>query len=417
MLVGVFRYSHRYSHLRDSGCAMNSGRFRTPTPALHRASTVLFDDIAHLTRVQREMVDGGDASLYSTFGTPTTAALAEALLAREGGAAVSFAPSGLGAVSLALMAVLRQGDHLLMVDSSYGPTRAVCDGVLRRFGVETEYYDPLIGGEIAARIRQNTRAVFMESPGSFTFEVQDVPAIVAAVSDAERERGTPIYTLIDNAWGSPGLFTPLPLGVDISIVPLTKYWGGHADLLLGAVIANDRSWKLVRGAAFDLGICTNGDDASLALRGSRTADVRLRQHAESSLVVARWLEGHPRVGQVLHPALPGSPGHELWKRDFRGSNGLLAFELLEPSGAPSTPTDAAAVADALAHDGLFGLGYSWGGFESLVMPGVLPNGTTHQPRRVRGWSGGALLRLHIGLEPVEALVRSLEGALRPTATT
>lgn len=390
---------------------MNSGRFRTPTPPLHRASTVLFDDTEHLAQVQRAMAAGGDASLYSTFGTPTTAALAAAVMAREGGAGVAFAPSGLGAVSLALLAVLRQGDHLLMVDSSYGPTRAVCDGVLQRFGVETEYYDPLIGGEISRLIRPSTRAIFMESPGSFTFEVQDVPAIVAAARDAERVRGAPLLTLIDNAWGSPGLFTPLALGVDISVVPLTKYWGGHADLLLGAVVAGERAWRLVRGTAFDLGTCTNADDASLALRGARTADLRLRQHAESALAVARWLRAHARVGQVLHPALPGSPGHELWKRDFSGSNGLLVFELRTPSGAPGTPEDAAAVADTLARDGVFGLGYSWGGFESLVMPGVLPNGTSHLPRRVRGWTGGALLRLHIGLEPVETLLRTLDAAL------
>ncbi len=391
---------------------MNLGRFRTPATPLHRASTVLFDDLAHLLRVQRAMASGGgDASLYATFGTPTTAALADLLREREGGDGVAFAPSGLGAVALALLAVLRQGDHLLMVDSCYGPTRALCDGILERFGVETEYYDPLTGGAIAHRLRANTRAIFMESPGSFTFEVQDVPAIVAAAKRTERERGEAIFTLIDNAWGSPGLLTPLAMGVDISIVPMTKYWGGHADLLLGAVVAHARSWRMVRGAAFDLGACTNAEDAALALRGARTVDVRLRQHAESALAVAAWLDAHPRVGALLHPALPASRGHDLWKRDFRGSNGLLSFELLTPSGEPATPHDAAPVVDALARSGAFGLGYSWGGYESLVMPGVLPNGTSHQARRVRPWEGGTLIRLHVGLEPVERLISSLEGAL------
>lgn len=397
---------------------MNSGRFRTPTPPLHRASTVLFDDLAHMLNAQRETMGGaGDGSLYATFGTPTTTALAEVLREREGGAGVAFASSGLAAVALALLAVLQRGDHLLMVDSSYGPTRALCDGILERFGVETEYYDPLLADGIARLIRSNTRAIFMESPGSFTFEVQDVPAIVAAARHAENARGTPIYTLIDNAWGSPGLFTPIALGVDVSIVPLTKYWGGHADLLLGAVISGERAWRMVRGAAWDLGSCTNADDAALALRGARTVDVRLRQHAASALAVARWLQSHPRVGRVLHPALPGASGHDLWKRDFKGSNGLLAFELLTPNGELATPQDAAPVVDALARDGAFGLGYSWGGFESLVMPGVLPNGTTHQARQVREWTGGALIRLHVGLEPVERLLTALEGALGPGATT
>lgn len=396
----------------DSG--MNSGRFRTPSPPVHRASTVLFDDIAHLVNVQRDLLANVPASLYATFGTPTTAVLAEMVVAREQGTGVVFAPSGLAAVSLALLAVLRHGDHLLMVDSCYGPTRGLCDGLLRRFGVDTEYYDPTVGSGIAALIRSNTRAIFLESPGSFTFEIQDVPAIVAAARDVERARGDVLYTLADNAWGSPGLFTPLAHGVDISVVPLTKYWGGHADFVMGAVIVNERSWRVVRGTNWELGLCTNGDDASLAVRGARSVDVRLERHATSALALARWLTVHPRVGAVLYPALPGAPGHDLWKRDFAGSNGLLSFELRTSSGEPATPAQAAQVADALAQDATFGLGYSWGGFESLVMPGDLPDGSTHQPRRVRRWTGGTLIRLHIGLEPVEqlqaALARALDGA-------
>lgn len=396
--------------------ALNGGRYRIPNPPIFRTSTILFDSVAHLTRVHRDQAADGDASMYATFGSPATSVLSRLILEREGGEGVVYAPSGLGAVSLALLALLRPGDHLLMVDSSYGPTRGLCDGMLRRMGVETEYYDPLVGEAIADQIRPSTRVIFLESPGSFTFEVQDVPAIVAAARAAESRaaesgRDGPLFTVIDNAWGSPGLLTPLALGVDVSVVPLTKYWGGHADLVLGAVIAGARSWRMVRGAAFDLGLCAPADDTALAIRGARTVELRLREHAASALAVAEWLGRHPRVGAVLHPAYPGSPGHALWQRDYAGSNGLLAFELLTASGAPDTPDGAAVVADRLASGGLFGLGYSWGGYESLVMPGVLPGGASHMPRRVREWQGGALIRLHIGLEPVPRLIDELSRAL------
>jgi cystathionine beta-lyase len=390
---------------------MNAGRFRMPNPPVYRTSTILFDSIAHLSQVHRDQLADRAVSMYATFGTPTTGTLSRMLLEREGGAGVAYAPSGLGAVSLALLSLLRTGDHLLVVDTSYGPTRGLCDGLLRRMGVETEYYDPHAGSAIATLIRPTTRAIFLESPGSFTFEVQDVPAIVAAARQAESARGTPLYTLIDNAWGSPGLLTPLAMGVDVSIVPLTKYWGGHADFVLGAVIANARSWRLVRGASYDLGLCAPGDDAALAIRGARTVDIRLERHAKQALAVAEWLRAHRRVGAVLHPALPGSPGHELWRRDFTGSNGLLSFELLAPDGTPASPDAAAAVADRLARGGWFGLGYSWGAFESLVMPAELPGGVSHVPRKVRPWRGGALIRLHVGLEPLERLLAALEDAL------
>ncbi|MCC6927523.1 MAG: cystathionine beta-lyase [Gemmatimonadaceae bacterium] len=390
---------------------MNNGRFQTPNPPVHRTSTVLFDSTAHLLQSQSALFSGADGTIYATFGTPTTRALADLIAQREGGAGAVFAPSGLGAVALALLSVLRAGDHLLMVDTVYGPTRGLCDGMLRRFGVESEYYDPTVGSGIASKIRPNTRAIFMESPGSFTFDVQDVPAIVAEARRAELTRGENVYTIIDNAWGSPGLFTPLALGVDVSVIPLTKYWGGHADFVLGAVVGNERAWKLVRSCAWDIGSCAQGDDAALALRGARSVDVRLERHAASALAVAQFLTTHPRAGRVLHPALPGSPGHELWLRDFSGSNGLLSFELLSADGTPADPEMAARVADALSDSGMFGLGYSWGGYESLVMPGVLPNGGSHMERSVRSWTGGTLLRLHIGLEPVERLIEALAKAL------
>ena len=387
--------------------------FRTPNPPLHRTSTVLFPDVQRLEGVGAAIARGERASYYATTGTPLTMALADLVATREQGEGAMFASSGLGAVSLGLLSVLRAGDHLLMVDSCYGPTRALCDGLLRRLGVDTEYYDPLEGAAIAARIGARTRAIFLESPGSYTLEVQDVPAIVRAAREASAGRAEPVFTLIDNAWGSPGLLVPLALGVDVSIVPLTKYWGGHADFVLGAVVGNVRTWPMVRSAALDLGLCAPADDAALALRGARTVDLRLPQHAAAALRVATWLQRHPRVGAVLHPALPGAPGHDLWRRDFHGSNGLLAFELRGAGGGPATAAEGGALADALVASGRFGLGYSWGGYESLVMPGVLPGGGSHMARRVRPWTGGALLRLHIGLEPVEGLIGALEAALGP----
>jgi cystathionine beta-lyase len=344
--------------------------------------------------------------MYGTFGTPTTQALAELLLEQEGGAGAAFAPSGLAAVALALLSVVRSGDHILVPDAVYGPTREICDVSLPRFGVATQYYDPLVGPGIAALFRDNTRAVFMESPGSYSFEVQDVPAIVRAARTAPHE----IVTIMDNAWGSPGLFMPLAHDVDISVVPLTKYWGGHADLLGGSVVANDRLWPDVRSTAFALGLCTNADEAFLALRGARSVDVRVKAHEASGLAVAHWLEEHPRVGRVLHPALPCCPGHDTWRRDFHGSNGLFAFELLGREASPGSLAEGAAFVDALVRGGHFGLGYSWGGFESLVMPAAVPS-TSNIARTVRPWDGGALIRLHIGLEPVERLIGEVERAL------
>lgn len=385
--------------------------FRTPNPPIHRTSTVLFDNVEHLEAVWAGMRRRDRAvSMYGTFGTPTTQALAELLVEREGGAGAAFAPSGLAAVALALLSVVRSGDHILVPDSVYGPTREACDGWLPRFGVTTQYYDPLEGEGISARFRDNTRAVFMESPGSYTFEVQDVPAIVRAARRAPQE----IVTIMDNAWGSPGLFVPLAHDVDISVVPLTKYWGGHADLLVGAVVANERLWPHVRSTAFALGLCTNADEAFLALRGARSVDVRLKAHEASGLMVARWLGAHARVGRVLHPALPGCPGHDIWRRDFRGSNGLFSFELLEPGGAPASLARGAAFVDALVRGGHFGLGYSWGGFESLVMPAAVPS-ASNMARTVRPWDGGALIRLHIGLEPVDLLIAEVDRALREVA--
>jgi cysteine-S-conjugate beta-lyase len=386
---------------------MNSGRFATPNPPLHRASTVLFDSVEALDEVNRRFGHGDPgASPYGTMGTPTTAALADLIREREGGAGVAFAPCGLGAVTLALLSSVRQGSHLLLPDNVYGPTREFCATWLTRFGVETELYPAGLGSSVAQLVRAATDVLFIESPGSFTFEVEDVPAMVSAARSVQPG----ICIIADNAWGSPGLFSPLTHGVDISVVPLTKYWGGHADLLAGAVVANTTSWSAVRRTAFTLGVHTNADEASLVLRGARTVDIRLRQHAAAALEIAEWLTTQPQVGRVLHPALPSSPGHALWRRDFSGSNGLLSFELRGAGDAPASLDEVARFVNRLLGDGLFRLGYSWGGYESLVMPAVLPGGPnivrTAAPVEVK-----SLVRLHIGLEPVGGLRASLGRAL------
>jgi cystathionine beta-lyase len=270
--------------------------------------------------------------------------------------------------------------------------------MLAGLGVDVEFYDPLIGGAISALIRPTTKLVWMESPGTHTFEVQDVPAITASARAADHR----VVTAIDNTWGSPGLLRPFDLGVDISVVALTKYWGGHADLLMGAAVANEALLGDLRRSARLLGTAVSGGDASLAVRGARTAALRIREQGEAALELARRLASHPRVARVLHPALPDDPGHALWERDFQGSSGLFSVEL-----ANADPDDADALADRLVARGRFGLGYSWGGFESLVMPARWSG----LGRAVRPWTGGPLLRLSIGLEPVEVLWSDLEAAL------
>jgi cystathionine beta-lyase len=383
---------------------VNEGRFRAPNPPIWRTSTVLFDDIAHLERVRGRWVVGDpDASTYGTYLTPTTAELCRLLEAGEGGTVAALAPSGLAAISTALLAIVRPGDHILVVDAAYGPVRQLCDGVLARLGVVTEFYDPLVGAGIAALIRPETSVIWMESPGTNTFEIDDVPAIVAAARAADHR----VVTMFDNTWGSPGIFRPFDHGVDLSIVALTKYWGGHADLLAGAVFATGEMESVVRQTGWDLGVCTNGEDAFLLLRGARTAALRIRAHEANALEIARRLADHPRVGRVLHPALPDHPGHGLWRRDFHGSSGLFAFELLAADGGPAAPAEATLVVDRLAAGGLFGIGYSWGGYESLVMPVA----QFDISRSVRPWVGGELIRLHTGLEPVDAQWAELERAL------
>ncbi len=357
-----------------------------------RASTILYDSVADLRQGPKHNADGH--WFYGRRGTPTQWALAEALTELEPGAAGTMLyPSGVEAVAGALMSVLKPGDHLLMVDTAYDPTRSMCTGLLADWGVETSFYDPLIGASIAELIQPNTRAIFMEAPGSLTFEVQDVPAIVAAA----KARG--LTTLIDNTWATSLFFQPLALGVDLSIVALTKYVIGHSDGMAGAVTANAATYPALRNTAQRLGQFLSPDDSWLALRGLRTMAVRLKQHQESALEIARWLSDQPEVARVLHPALPSCPGHDAWARDFAGSSGLFSFVLNGGNEAAR-----AALIDGLAH---FGIGYSWGGFESLALP-VDPV----QYRTATRWQAeGPVVRLQIGLEDVGDLIADLRAGL------
>jgi cystathionine beta-lyase len=383
---------------------MNRGRFRTPAPEIRRASTVLFDNVAELSATLDAMRAGDRLmSVYGTLGTPTTLALEEILLPREGGAGVVFSASGLGAIAVALLAFAKSGDHVLVTDSVYSPARRLCTTLLARFGVDVEFYDPLVGAGIAQHIRPTTSLIWLESPGTHTFEIQDVPAIVAAARAADHR----IVTAIDHTWGAPGLFRPFDHGVDISIVALTKYWSGHSDVLMGATFGVEELMPALRDAQDLLGHCANGEDAWLVIRGARTVDLRLATCGATALELARRLEGHPRIGRVLHPGLESDPGHAIWARDFHGSSGLFGIEVLAPDGGPADDAQVDVVANRLVARGSFGLGYSWGGFETLCMPGHM----SEMVRTVRPWTGGQLMRLSIGLEPVDVLWADLEAAL------
>jgi cystathionine beta-lyase len=352
---------------------------------LERASTIIFDSVAEL----RSSKPGIGHYHYGLQGTATQWALAEALTELEPGAAGTILyPSGLAAITAPLFALLSPGDELLAPDSAYGPTRRFCDNILKRLGIAVRYYDPLAGSGIAELIGERTRAILLESPGSLTMEVQDVPGICAVA----RERG--IVTLLDNTWATPLLFPAISAGVDVTILAGTKYVGGHADIMLGSVTAADDYFERIQTASWDLGHAVSPDDAWLGSRGLRTMQVRLKQHEASALEVARWLKEQRQVGRVLHPALPDCPGHELWARDFKGSSGLFSFEF---NGSDAERT---AFVDALE---LFGIGYSWGGYESLALP-VDPIRTISSP------PGANLVRLHVGLEDPDDLIADLAQA-------
>jgi cysteine-S-conjugate beta-lyase len=376
-------------------------KFSTVNLPVSRASSVLFDTLAEAAAEGVAGIAGEPhRATYATVGTPTTFALMDALAELEGAphrCRAAVMPSGLAAISIALMAYCRAGDHLLMSDSVYGPARVFAQTTLPRFGIECEFYDPTIGADIAALMRPNTRVVYMESPGSYTFEIQDVPAICAVA----RSRG--VLTMLDNAWASPVFARPFDWGVDVSLLPLTKYWGGHADLLMGAAIVREEHWMPLFQAVRQFGICVGGDDAFLVLRGLRTVEVRMRRHEQTALEVARWLEAQPEVARVLHPALPSHPQHALFRRDFSGSSGLFSFEL-----KAATASKVAALCERRR---FFSIGYSWGGYESLIMPAKIGALRTAVP-----WSGGALVRIHCGLESPADLIEDLREGLDAMAS-
>jgi cystathionine beta-lyase len=353
-------------------------------PPVVRGSTVLYPSAEALHAHRGEFQ-------YGRHGTPTTKALQEALMALEGPdcAGVGLVPSGLAAISTALLSVLKAGDHLLVCDNAYRPTRNFCNGMLARYGIETTYFDPLIGAGIKALIQPNTRVVMVEAPGSQSFEMPDVPAI-AAVAHAHGA-----LVIDDNTWATPLYHRSLEQGVDISIQAATKYIGGHSDIMFGTISANAKAWPLVSEGIRLLGICAGPDDVFLALRGLRTMAVRLAHHQRSGLEMAHWLAARPEVLTVLHPAMESHPGHAIWKRDFTGASGLFSIVL--------KPVSDKAVDAFLDTVKLFGMGYSWGGFESLVIPFDC---ATY--RSVTTWApDGPALRLHIGLESVDDLKADL----------
>ena len=365
---------------------------RTVNLPIARASTVLFESLADLAATQKRFDAGEPIATYGIANMPQRNAFEDLVCELEGGYRAVTVPSGLAAVSVAILAAVSAGDHLLLVDSVYGPTRTFCERTLKRLGVETTHYHPLATAEeIGAMMRPNTKVVYVESPGSLTFEVQDIPGICRVA----HERGAVV--ICDNAWAT-GLYYPvMSYGVDLVVQPATKYLGGHSDVILGAIVASERAWPALKEVARDLGQTGSPDDIYLMVRGMRTLAIRLEKQGAAALEIARRLQGRPEVKRVLHPALPDDPGHALWKRDFTGSSGLFGVEL-----QPCSPAQVAAFMDHCTH---FGIGYSWGGYESLVIPANLRHG-----REVSPWKGGPLIRLHIGLEDVEDLWADLEAA-------
>jgi cysteine-S-conjugate beta-lyase len=354
-------------------------------PPVYHASTLLYrsaeDYLARRSRYK-----------YGRRGTPTSEALSEAIAELEGPACagVALLPSGLAACSTALMAMSKAGDHILVTDNVYEPTRIFCDGILKRQGVSTTYYDPLIGSDIASLFKPNTRAVYLESPGSLSFEIQDVPAIAAAA----HAHGA--IVMMDNTWASPLYFQALEKGVDLVIQSGSKYIGGHSDLMLGTISANRMTWRQLIKTVHAMGLCVGPDDMYLGLRGLRTMGVRLAQHYAAGLAIARWLEARPEVLRVIHPALESHPGHAIWRRDYTGASGLFSVVF-----KPIPQAAVFAFVDALA---LFGIGASWGGYESLIIPfdcTAIRTATQWAP-------GGPTVRLHIGLEAADDLIADLE---------
>ncbi|MEA3152640.1 MAG: cysteine-S-conjugate beta-lyase [Betaproteobacteria bacterium] len=364
----------------------HAGLVNTP---VFRGSTVLFPNVESY---EHRDPDNYKTMRYGVHGTPTTFAFEEAVAKLEGAHAAVAVPSGLAAIAVALTAFAKTGSHILVSDSVYGPTRNFCERRLKSFGVEIEYYDPLIGAGIEKLIRPNTTALYCEAPGSLTFEMQDIPAI-ASVAHAKN-----LPLLADNTWGTPLFFPAFERGVDVSIHAATKYIAGHSDAMMGVITTNEKHWLSVRRVVADYGFCVSPDDCFLALRGLRTIGVRMRHQQQSAIKVARWLQSLPDVARVLYPALESDPGHAIWRRDFHGAASLFGVVL-----KPTRDSAVAALINALE---LFGIGSSWGGFESLAIRADVRNSRT-----ATAWKAdGPLLRLHIGLEDPDDLISDLEQA-------
>ena len=357
-----------------------------------RASTYIFDSVQQWrdTRARR---DAERLVSYGARGTDSTHALEDALIELEGGFRAKAYPTGQAAIAMVLLAYLKGGDHVLITDAVYEPVRRFCAEHLARLGIACSYYHA-DGSDLAAQLRPNTRMIYAECPGSLAYEMMDLPAV------AELARQHDCWLAVDNTWGSGLLYQPLALGADISIIAATKYLGGHADVMMGAVVTNERAWLPLERATVDFGQTVGADDAYLVLRGIRSLPARLAAHARGALHVAGWLQGRPEVARVLCPALPGDPYHALWQRDCKGTNGLLSIEFVQG-------IDEAGVERMIDAFQLFGLGASWGGFESLAIPANML-----RARTVADWRGrGAVLRLHIGLEDPDDLIADLEQAM------
>ena len=367
--------------------------FGVVNPPVYHASTIIHQTVADLEKAQKNRY-GIDEVVYGRYGTPTTFALEQAVVALEGGTRGIAFCSGAAACFASILAFVKAGDHVLVTDSVYGPVRAFCSGFLARFGVETTFYNPTIGEGIAALVRSNTRVIYLESPGSLTFEVQDAPAI------AKLAKARGIKTVFDNTWAAPLYCKPLALGCDVEVIAGTKYIVGHSDTMMGLVVADEENFLKVREAATSMGNHAAPDDCYLALRGLRTASVRLKQHQAAAFELANWLAKRREVERVLYPALANDPGYRLWKRDFTGASGLFSFVL--------KPSIAKRAVDAMLDDmELFSMGFSWGGFESLLVP-VYPQ----HLRTAVPWQAGPTLRVHAGLEDIGDLIADLDAGFK-----
>ncbi|WP_193331381.1 cystathionine beta-lyase [Pseudoalteromonas ulvae] len=361
-------------------------------PVVQRASTIVFDSVAQMKEAVKNRAN--KTLFYGRRGTTTHFALQDAITELENGAGCALYPSGAAAISNAIISFVKSGDHILMVDTAYEPTRDFCRVILNNMGVETTYYDPLIGEGIRDLIRPNTRLLFLESPGSISMEVQDVPLLSRIAHEHN------MVVMLDNTYGNGYHFKPLDFGVDISIQAATKYIVGHSDVMMGVAVANEEHWPQLRENSYLMGQCTSADDAYLALRGLRTLSVRLQQHEKSALKIANWLSTHPLIDHVRHPALETCPGHEYFKRDFSGCNGLFSFVMKAGNQAAIN-----ALLDGLDH---FKMGYSWGGFESLITANMGLQGL----RSATGWQHGPIIRIHVGLEDCDDLLADLEQGLQ-----